>query len=334
MKEKMNIEKKFNESDWEELASALSGEKEIDSELLDRFMAEGGNNLTELWQKMGKMNDDREINVDKAWDNVHSRLNETGYLTATPQTRIFSMRNRFLRIAAAALILLSLGTLSIYLANSNKQIIVASGNDQQNLMVNLPDGSNIFLNRNTELSYYKNFGKKERHVALSGEAFFEISPDALNPFTVDAGGRASIEVVGTSFNIITNNADSAVEVYVETGKVVLSDNTGTQKNMVLDPGYVGTMDTRISGKTLNNNPNYISWKTGKLVFDRQRLELVFKDLKKIYDMVIIADDPAILDETWTSSIDNQSQDTIIRLICASFNLRYTYDGNVYHLFKE
>jgi len=331
MKEKMNTDK-FTERDWEELASALSGEKEGKSELLNRFLAEDGNITQELWEKLGKMNDDKEINVDKAWDIVYSRINESGHRTTKTPARIIGMRNSFLKIAAAALILLSIGTVTLYFVTMNKQIVVTTANDQKNLKVSLPDGSDIFLNRNTELIYSANFGKSGRHVSLSGEAFFEISPDPLKPFTANAG-KASIEVLGTSFNIITNNPDSAVEVYVETGKVMLSDNTGNQ-NIVLDPGYVGTMDTKLSGKILNENPNYISWKTGKLVFDRQRLEIVFKDLKLVYDMDIIADDPEILDETWTSSIDNQSQETIIRLICASFNLRYTQDGNVYHLSKE
>jgi len=327
----MNTDK-FTDRDWEELASALSGEKEDKSELLDRFLADDGNNTQELWEKLGKMNDEKEINVDKAWDKVYSRINESVYMTTKTPARIIRMRNRFIKIAAAAMILLSLGTVSLYFAAMNKQIIVTTANDQKNLKVSLPDGSDIFLNRNTELIYRANFGKSGRHVALSGEAFFEISPDPSKPFTAYAG-KASIEAIGTSFNIITNNPDSAVEVYVETGKVMLSDNTRT-RNIVLDPGYVGTMDTKLSGKILNENPNYISWKTGKLVFDRQRLEIVFKDLKLVYDMDIIADDPEILDETWTSSIDNQSQETIIRLICASFNLRYTQDGNVYYLLKE
>jgi transmembrane sensor len=327
----MNTEK-YTDKDWEELASALSGEKGDKSELLEHFLAEDGSNTKELWEKLQKMNDNSEINVDKAWGKVYSRISESGYKETKNRGRIIMMRNRFMKIAAAAVILIGIGAVSLYLATMNKQIVVTTNNDQKNVEISLPDGSNIFLNRNTELVYSANFGKSERHVDLSGEAFFEISHDPSKPFTVNAG-KASIEVLGTSFNIITNNPDSAVEVYVETGKVKLSNNTGTQ-NIIVDPGYVGTMDTKLTGKKLNENPNYVSWKTGKLVYDRQKLETVFNDLKRVHDMEIIADEPGILDETWTSSIDNQSQDTIIQLICASFNLRYTRDGNVYHLSRE
>ena len=133
--------------------------------------------------------------------------------------------------------------------------------------------------------------------------------------------------------MITKNSESAVEVYVKTGKVMLTDNAGSQ-SMLLDPGFVGTMDSKTSGKEFNRDPNYLSWHNGLLVYNRQKLDVVFKDLKRVYNMDIIADDPEILENTWVSPIDNQSQDTIIRLICTSFNLSYTKDGNVYHLSKK
>ncbi len=332
MKEKMNIEK-FTDRDWEELASALSGEKGGQSELLKRFLSEDGHNTGELWKKLRDMNDDREINVDEAWDKVYARFSESGEMIKKAPSGFVFMRSRFMKIAAAALILLSLGIVSVYVGSRNKKIIIATTDDQKNLEVTLPDGSNVFLNRNTELSYRANLGKSQRNVSLSGEAFFEITSNAEKPFKVDAG-KARIKVVGTSFNIITNNPDSAVEVYVETGKVILSDINGT-RNIMLDPGYVGTMDTELSGKTLNDNPNYMSWKTGVLVYNGQKLDVVFMDLKRIYNMDIVADDPEILSLPWVSPpIDNQSQETIIRLICASFTLSYSKDGNVYHLSKK
>ena len=82
-----------------------------------------------------------------------------------------------------------------------------------------PTEAILFLNRNTRLSYRDNFGRHGRNVTLSGEAFFEITRDEKNPFIVDAG-NASVKVIGTSFNVITKNSDSAVEVFVKTGQVL------------------------------------------------------------------------------------------------------------------
>ena len=63
-------------------------------------------------------------------------------------------------------------------------------------------------------------GNMEEMSILAGEAFFEISPDVSKPFIIDAG-KANVKVVGTSFNVITKNTESDVEVFVKTGKVVL-----------------------------------------------------------------------------------------------------------------
>jgi len=214
----------------------------------------------------------------------------------------------------------------------SRKTVVATTDNQKNLQVTLPDGSNIFLNRNTQLSYRENFGRHGRNVTLSGEAFFEIARDENNPFIVDAG-NASVKVLGTSFNIITNNQDSAVEVFVKTGHVMVSGNENNN-NLILDPGNIGTMFPERSEKSVNNDPNYMSWNTGLLVYDGQTLDVVFRDLKRVYNMNIVADDPDIITNTWTSPIDNQTQETIIRLICVSFNLSYTKDGSVYHVAKK
>ena len=116
---------------------------------------------------------------------------------------------------------------------------------------------------------------------------------------------------------------------------MLSDNAGS-KELVLEPEYVGTMDIKTSEKTVNKNPNYMAWNTGLLEYKGQKLDVVFNDLERVYNMIIVADDTDILDYpwTWSARVDNQSQDTIIRLICLSFTLSYTKDGNVYHLVKK
>jgi ferric-dicitrate binding protein FerR (iron transport regulator) len=114
---------------------------------------------------------------------------------------------------------------------------------------------------------------------------------------------------------------------------MLSNNTGN-KNLLLEPGYVGTMDSKVSEKKINSNPNYLAWQTKKLEYNGQTLDIVFKDLKHVYNMDIVADDPAILNNTWVTTIDNQSRETIIRLICGSFMLGYSKDGDVYHLVRK
>lgn len=293
--------------------------------------------LTEKeWEELsGSVITDEKIDVDRAWNKVYLKIQESEPVMAGNTSRFWFMRSSTLKIAAAALLILGLGSIALYLNNSGlivKTIAVTASADQRNLPIDLPDGSHIYLNRNSKLTYRSDFGKNTRAVKLTGEAFFDISPDTEKPFIIDAG-KASIKVVGTSFNVLTENTGSAVEVFVKTGKVLLTSKSG-EKSLILDPGDIGKMDSAKSEKTINYDPNYLAWNTGKLVYKNEKLEIVFQDLKKVYNMDIVADDPSILEYPWTSPIDFQPQDRIILMICRSFNLGYTKEGNVYHLEKK
>lgn len=334
MKDIYNTED-FTDKDWEELASYLSDETNNKTIHINRFLNGDKLNTVTRWKELKELSNDREINVDNAWNDINSRINSNNDLISSETVRIPLIRRTFFRVAALLLMLISIGTAAFYFINQgsfSKKIRVATNNDIKNLQVDLPDGSKIFLNRNSEFIYHTNFGKHARKVKLTGEAFFDIAADKSKPFIIDAG-NASVKVVGTTFNVITSNSESAVEVYVKTGKVMLSDINGTQ-SILLDPEYVGTIVAKKAQKIINNDPNYLSWNTGLLQYDGQKLDIVFRDLKRVYNMDIVADDPLILENEWTSPIDNQSQETIIRLICVSFNLSFTKDGTVYHLSKK
>lgn len=327
---------KYSNREWKDLSSILSEEKNDSNDILDRFMAEDTHNTIKYWKELREMNNEKGIDVDKAWNKLFSKISEDGLIHETQVMHKKSMIPAYLRVAAAVVVLTGLTALLLLTRPGlfSNATTVATTENQKNLEITLPDGSNVILNRNTTLTYRDNYGKNGRNVSLEGEAFFEITPDTENPFTVDAG-KARIRVLGTSFNVITKNTESEVEVFVKTGKVLLMTGQGDE-NLVLDPGYIGKTSLESTVRELNNDPNYMSWNTGVLIFDRQPLDIVFRDLRKVYNMDIIADDPSILENVWTTNgpVDNEIQETVIRLICGTFNLRYTKDGNVYHLSEK
>jgi len=331
----MKNKNKHSNRDWKELAAKFSDEKRELSGESGNFSAEDQLNTEKIWREIGNMNDYKEINVDNAWGNLYSRLRENGLVEKTVWMDEKSRPRFLLRIAATLLIIIGLGATFIYLHNSGyltKDVVISSNADQRNIEINLPDGSKAWLNRNSRLSYDPIAGKKTRNVNLRGEAFFEIVRDTSKPFIIDAG-KAKVTVLGTSFDVISSNSNDEVEVFVKTGKVLVSDASG-KRNMVLEPGYIGTIDSGNSTKTLNEDKNYLSWNTDLLVYDGQKLGVVFSDLKKVHNINVIADDPEILNETIAITFDNLPQDTIIRLICTTFNLNYRKDGQYYHLSKK
>jgi ferric-dicitrate binding protein FerR (iron transport regulator) len=330
----MNNTEKYTDKDLEKLASLLSGETGEPSDELARFREEDHYSTEQQWNEMGKMGNDKRIDVDKAWNSIYSRIDENGLLSKTIRIESRFRMNRLIRIAAAALIIVGLGSAILYLNNrsTSNEIIIAANSQERNIEVSLPDGSKVYLNRNSSLSYNKSLGRSSRNVTLNGEAFFDITRDPSKPFIIDAG-KARIKVLGTSFNVVTNNSGNAVEVFVKTGSVMLSDLSGIH-NLVLEPGFIGIMDSKASIKTVNENPNYLSWNTDLLVYDGKTLDVVFTDLKKVFDIDVVADDPEILNESITTTFDSQPQETIIRIICTTFNLSYKKEGSFYHLSKR
>jgi ferric-dicitrate binding protein FerR (iron transport regulator) len=212
-----------------------------------------------------------------------------------------------------------------------QKITLTSDSDQKNIEVLLSDGSTVFLNRNSSLTYPKNFRSGTRKVSLKGEAFFDIARDEEHPFIIDAG-KAKIRVLGTSFNVITDNAENEVEVYVASGKVMVTSVDGSG-SLTLEPEYVGKVSGSNAKQERNSNVNYLAWHTGMLSYDGERLGVVFKDLKRAYNIEIKVADPEINDFRLTSPFEQQPQDTIVKLICTTFNLRSVREGNTYILFR-
>ena len=150
-----NIDK-YTDRDWEELAAKFSDERtEVGSEA-ENFSIEDGLNTEKQWRKIPMMNSKDEINVDTAWNKLHGRLGDNGLLAKTVHLGERNRMRLFMRIAAAIVILAGLGAAVLYIGSSgimSGEKVVEAGNDQRNVEVTLPDGSRVWLNRNSQLSY-------------------------------------------------------------------------------------------------------------------------------------------------------------------------------------
>lgn len=322
MKRNDKIEK-MTDQEWADAAAWLSGEQTANDEAARILMSEDGE-IMKKWNDL-KNADAEKIDVDRAWNKLNGRIEAEN---RNIPVRSLSLTRAFIRIAAMVVLVLGLGLLIFEVALPQK-ITVASAPDQKNIEVMLADGSKVYLNRDSRLTYPEKFGRNNRKVSLKGEAFFEIAPDASHPFIIEAG-NARVRVIGTSFSVITDNGNSEVEVYVATGTVILTSNDGS-RNLTLEPGYIGKMSETASSQAVNTNLNYLSWNTDRLIYDGEKLGVVFDDLRRTYNIKIVASDPSIYDYRLTTRFDNQPQDTIIKVICTTFNLHSVREGEIYRL---
>lgn len=145
----------------------------------------------------------------------------------------------------------------------------------------LADGSAVYLNAESELTYPVSFSGGERRVFLKGEAYFEVQKDVDRPFVVEVDSL-KIRVLGTEFGIRAYADERCIRTTLKKGKVSV-ENSGY--GVVLEPDMQAAFNkktTRLDVRKVNVDL-YLAWKDGRLVFDNCSLEDILKDLGKWYD---------------------------------------------------
>lgn len=332
MKGRLKYRKRMGK--WEQMASVLSGEQYTGSDSVADLTGENMIDTGMIWRSFDRIREETttDTDVDTAWNKLHDRLlNDKLVPGAKATAGITGRLNIILRVAASVLILAIAGyAVFELLPSSGVGMISVKSFGDRNTGVSLPDGSKVTLNRYSTLTYSKKFSEENRLVAITGEAFFEISHKSFKPFRVKAG-NAEVEVMGTSFNVNTGGRSKEVEVFVKTGIVRLTVE-GSNTGVLLSEGEVGT--TRHQGlpqKYVNTNPNYMSWHSGILVYESTPLSTVFADIKKIYGINIVADDSVIPGLLITTVFNNTPEEELVRIISATFNLNWKKKGRDYIL---
>ncbi|HXB08255.1 MAG TPA: FecR domain-containing protein [Puia sp.] len=153
----------------------------------------------------------------------------------------------------------------------------------------LPDGTKVWLNNASALRYPVAFTGNTRDVDLNGEAYFEVAKDAAHPFLVHTtsgpAGPATIEVLGTSFNIMAYSDESTERATLVEGSIRYS-HAGRQA--LLKPEEQSVLDAHGNLKTLKavNVDEVTAWKNGFFHFDHTNLESTMRQLARWYDVTV------------------------------------------------
>jgi transmembrane sensor len=152
----------------------------------------------------------------------------------------------------------------------------------------LSDGTKVWLNSGSSLKYPIAFTGKERHVAVTGEAYFEVMRDVNKKFVVKSGD-VTTEVFGTHFNVNNYEDEADIKVTLLEGSVKVS-NKG--KAMILKPGEQAVAGS--SSLVLQNSPDLervMAWKNGAFYFTGENLEGIMKQLARWYDVEVEYETP-------------------------------------------
>ncbi len=154
----------------------------------------------------------------------------------------------------------------------------------------LPDGSAVWLNSKSTLSYPASFKSDSRTVSLDGEGYFDITKDISRPFKVIVNGM-SINVTGTQFNVKAYKEDKNISATLVEGKICIDykNKLGSEQIYKLKKGEQSVLNKEngnIDVKEVNTSI-YTSWREGIYFFDKQRLEDIMKDLERWYGLDVV-----------------------------------------------
>ncbi|WP_340111802.1 FecR family protein [Maribellus mangrovi] len=329
-------------SKWELVAKSLAGEtNDLENSDLKVWLAESDENQKAFEESKNTLNKtdayyrSKQFSTNKAWEKVHAQ-------TAPSQDKIVQFKKKrkeaisqFYKYAAIIVLAILLGSVGYYIGFINRgtaiysEIISAEKQVVQEYV--LPDGSVVALNSNSKLTFPKKFRGDVREVSIEGEAFFDVVPNAEKPFVINAGD-AQVKVLGTSFSVSAYPENETVEVIVKTGKVqVVSKITNEKANnreVFLTPGEKGTLFTanQILEKSVNTDPNFLSWKTHDLVFDKVPLGDVVRCLEKTYHIEIQLSEPELSDLLYDGHFDQKPAAFVLDVIRLTFDLDLTGDN--------
>ncbi|MEM9822639.1 MAG: FecR domain-containing protein, partial [Bacteroidota bacterium] len=234
--------------------------------------------------------------------------------------------------AAAVLLLVAVGLWMVLQPGQGPQELVWTTISTQGEMrpVNLPDGSIIWLNKNSKISFPETF--EERSVRLEGEAFFDVAKLDGKKFFIQAGDTKT-EVLGTTFNIRAYHKEPIVEVTVFSGKVSLESAQDEAKEVILmpkDKGVYYKTGQKLE-KTENADSNALAWKSGQLKFEQITLREILPTIVRFYQIKVEADSPSILNCTFTGSFEKTNLEEVLESIAFALNLEVKKQDNTYRL---
>jgi ferric-dicitrate binding protein FerR (iron transport regulator) len=143
--------------------------------------------------------------------------------------------------------------------------------------ITLPDGTHVWLNAASSIRYPTVFAGNERKVELDGEAYFEVTKNAKQPFIVRARNKATIEVLGTSFNISAYENEKSLNTTLLDGSVKVN---GT----ILKPGQQARVTDAVRVTDHADIDKVMAWQRGFFNFEGATLEEVMQQLERWYDI--------------------------------------------------
>lgn len=297
-------------------------------------LSEASANELDQWRQADAENEALARQTEKAWEmgaryksgyqpDVQAGFAQLKAKMQAAETKVVPLKPRRNWMAIAASIALVVGCIAIWQVYNNTSpaaIVAISTKPGEHREVKLPDGSTLMLNENSRIAYAPDMHQNPvRRITLSGEAYFDVVKDPSHPFII-VTDYATVQVLGTAFNVRAYRHELQTEVEVERGKVSLQGKTSDEA-LMLGAGQRGICrpDGSLAQKKAPELQAH-SWRTGKLSFRGTSLDRVVEALERHYKVRIrLAGNTNISACPFSGNFDHASIDEIMETIAVTLN---------------
>lgn len=295
---------------------------------LEKSSSTNGNNATaEANVNAGAEN--TQVNAEAGSTDVDAIPGISRELSGSPEKdgrKLFrSKALKYCIAAAAAAAIFLTGAATSELVTGKRQETVLMASSENISSYTLPDGSKVWLNKNSWLAYNQKFGKRTRQVALKGEGYFEVNRDERRPFIVKMQNNLDIKVLGTTFNACNYPSLNKAEVILRSGSVQVSDN-GRNEHVILKPNQKFTWNEGTAEISSVNAMNCCRWFEHRLVFDNVKLKDILENLSHKYQTEISLNVGNLADKHMSMTIRDESVEDILDILTTLLPIRWRYQG--------
>ncbi|MEZ4963296.1 MAG: FecR domain-containing protein [Saprospiraceae bacterium] len=270
--------------------------------------------VRKAWELSGGFKQDVELDMEADFEKIRHRIARVEKAPA----RVVPLRRRWALRVAAAVVLLLVAPFVVkkFLRPGVPSEVAFAGDQPRSEAVALVDGSRVYLNANSRLTYFAAAGGKERRVKLEGEAFFDVARDESKPFVVETPS-GEVTVLGTSFSVQERPDGTSIEVEVASGKVKLQPKGGGSHLILVknEKGIFYKQENKLE-KTVDPGLNDLAWHTRRLSFQNTSLKDALAAINRLYQVEVKTNNPATENCPLTVTFDQKNLDTVLATLQA------------------
>ena len=263
--------------------------------------------------------------ADDMWNHLQKKLNKT--IALPPRIK---KKSTYYKIAATILLPIFIGLGAYYLANhqneTSQELFAIEVDYGQKANISLPDGTKVWLNSATQLTYDANYNKKDRKIHLNGEAYFEVAKNKKKRFIVNCN-ELNIEALGTKFDVKGYKDDACVTTLLVEGSVRVGNESNSTLLNVGEKVTYHKENGTLTKSPISDMREVDFWRKNMLIFNSASMAEIATTIERMYGVKVVFDSEKTKKTLFTGTIRNSSLHNVFYIISLTYPLTYKLDGD-------